>query len=114
MTLLDTISEPLCIMDRTTISDWSGIRYQWKDGARFDALVRKDSNPEILVAEKQGIAEQYTIIFDKSVTLSYNDVLKRLSDGAIFRVTSNSVDSVAPAPSTVPKAKVTAERWVLT
>ena len=90
-----------------------GFVQTWVEGATFDALIRKDSAPEQVVAQQQGAAEVFTVMVDKSVPLEYHDVFKRVSDNAIFRVTSESKDSEAPARSTVKIEKVTAERWEL-
>ena len=43
-----------------------------------------------------------------------HDVFKRLSDGAIFRVTSNGSDKQAPTVGTLDMCQVTAEKWELT
>lgn len=114
MSLLDTMKDACVMMDKTTVSDGlGGFRPTWVEGAAFDAVIRKDSAPEVRVAEQQGVNEMFTVIVDRSVPLEYHDVFKRVSDGAIFRMTSNTKDAAAPSPSTVPIAKGTAERWVL-
>ena len=74
----------------------------------------KDNSTEALIAEKQGVSEIYTVVVQKGTVLEYHDVFRRLSDGAVFRVTSNITDNEAPNASTVRIAKVTAERWELT
>ena len=108
MSLLDWMKVPCVMMDRTTVNDGMGGFVQtWVEGATFDALIRKDSAPEQVVAQQQGAAEVFTVMVDKSVPLEYHDVFKRLSDGAIFRLTSNTLDAAAPIPSTVPIAKAT-------
>lgn len=115
MSLLDTMKDACVMMDKTTVNDGlGGFKLTWVEGAHFDAVIRKDTTPEEIVAQQQGAAETFTVIVDKSVPLAYADVFKRLSDGAIFRLTSNTKDAAAPSPSTVPIAKATAERWVLT
>ena len=86
----------------------------WQDGATFDAAIIKDSTTEAIVAEKQGITEIFTVVVKTGFVLDYHDVFRRLSDGQIFRVTSNVKDSEAPEASSVKIAKVTAEKWVLT
>lgn len=85
----------------------------WRDGARFKAAIIKNSTTEATIAEKQGVTEIFTVVHYKSFGLDYHDVFRRLSDGQIFRVTSNAKDSTAPDESTVKIAKVTAEKWVL-
>ena len=53
------------------------------------------------------------MVVEQGFELDYHDVFKRLSDNAIFRVTSRTQDYTAHPASTVKIAKVTAERWVL-
>ena len=114
MNLLDTMREACVMMDKTTVSDgMGGFTPTWTEGAAFTAVIRKDATPEEIVAQQQGAAETFTVIVDKSVPLEYHDVFKRVTDGAIFRLTSNTKDAAAPARSTVPIAKATCERWVL-
>lgn len=86
----------------------------WTEGTAFDAAIIKNSTTEAIVAEKQGITEIFTVVTKKGFVLDYHDVFKRVSDGQVFRVTSNVTDSEAPNASTVKIAKVTAEKWVLT
>lgn len=114
MNLLDTMKDACVMMDKATVSDgMGGFRPTWTEGASFDAVIRKDSTPEEIVAQQQGAAETFTVIVDRSVPLEYHDVFKRLRDGAIFRLTSNTKDAAAPGRSTIPIAKATAERWEL-
>ena len=96
-----------------TDDDFGGYTDAWTDGASFMAAIAKNASPEQLVAEQQGVSEQFTVVVEESFTLDYHDVFKRKRDNAIFRVTSRTEDSTAHPASTVKIAKVTAERWVL-
>lgn len=96
-----------------TDDDYGGYTDDWTEGAKFKAAIAKNSSPEILAAEQQGISEQFTVVVEKGFSLDYHDVFKRLDDDAIFRVTSRTTDSTAHPASTVKIATVTAERWVL-
>lgn len=114
MNLLDTMKDPCVMMDKSTAADgMGGFVPIWTEGAQFYAVIRKDNAPEEIVAQQQGAAETFTVIVDKSVPLEYHDVFKRLTDGAVFRLTSNTKDDAAPSRSTVPIAKAKCERWVL-
>ena len=84
-----------------------------QDGDPFSATIIKNATTEAIVAE-QGEKPIYTVVTPRSVVLDYHDVFRRVSDGQVFRVTSHSKDSEAPAQSTVPIAKVTAEEWEVT
>lgn len=114
MSLLDVMKEPCVMMDRVTVDDpYGGFTQTWVEGATFMAVIRKDSSPQEVVAQQQGMSETFTVIVDKTVPLEYHDVFKRKSDGVIFRMTSATRDAKAPTPSSVPIAKATAERWEL-
>ena len=79
----------------------------------FKAAIAKQSSPEQQIAEKEGISEAFMMVVEKGVALEYHDVIKRLSDGSIFRTTSRTKDSTAHPASTVKISTVTVERWEL-
>jgi len=104
-----------CVMlDRRTVSDGlGGFTHEWTEGATFSAAIVKDNTLAARVAEKQGVTEVYTITVARGLTLQYHDVFRRIADGAVFRVTSNIVDSETPDVATFQIGQVTAERWEL-
>lgn len=112
--LLDSMMDECRIMNHIRTDDAYGSSVDtWTEGSKFLATIIKDSTTEAIVAEKQGITEIFTVVIRKGFKLDFHDVFKRLSDGQIFRVTSNVTDSEAPDISTVKIAKVTAEKWVI-
>lgn len=114
MSLLTQMMEDCQILNRIRADDdFGGYTETWEAGATFKAAIAKMSSPEQVIAEKEGITESFTVVVEQSFPLDYHEVFKRLSDNAIFRVTSRTVDSTAHAASTVKIATVTAERWVL-
>ena len=114
MSLLSQMMEDCKILNHVrTDDDFGGYTDAWTEGATFKAAIAKNGSPEVLVAEKQGVAEQFTVVVDQDFVLDYHDVFRRVSDGSVFRVTSPTADSTAHPASTVKIAKVTAERWVL-
>jgi len=114
MTLLDSMMEPCVMLDKVTASDGVfGFTSAWRDGARFMAAVIKNSETQVLLAEKHGVTELFSVVTEKGFRLGFHDVFRRESDGEVFRVTGNTKDSEAPDASTVKIGKVTAERWVL-
>ena len=96
-----------------TDDDFGGYTDAWEAGAKFMAAIAKMNSAEMILAEKQGISETYTVVVDEAFSLDYHDVFQRISDNAVFRVTSRTTDSTAHPASTVRIAKVTAERWEL-
>ena len=60
------------------------------------------------------LTSTYTVTTRRSTVLEFHDVFKRLSDGTIFRATSNGADKQSPKTGTLDMCQVTAERWELT
>ena len=114
LSLLDSMMEKCRILNHVRTDDpYGSYTETWTDGATFDATIIKNSTTEAMIAEKQGISELFTIVTKRSFKLDFHDVFKRISDGQVFRVTSNATDSEAPDVSSVQIAKVTAEKWVI-
>jgi hypothetical protein len=114
MSLIDTMKTPCTMIDKRTIPDGQGgTTTAWVDGAAFEAAIIKDNSMQARAAEKQGVTEVYTITTGKNVQLDFHDVIRRESDGAIFRVTSNITDSKTPKVASFQFGQVTAERWSL-
>lgn len=99
------------ILDRTTQSDGrGGIIYAYAEGAEFDCAITLDNSLEELMAQKQGVTGIYQVTFSRSVRLEYHTIIKRLSDGKTFRVTSKD-DSKTPASSSLDMRVVRAEAY---
>ena len=114
LSLLDSMMEKCIILNHVREDDpYGSVVETWTDGATFDATIIKNSTTEAMIAERQGVSEIFTVVVKKGITLEYHDAFRRVSDGQIFRVTSNVTDSAAPDASTVKIAKITAEKWVL-
>ena len=112
MSLLDEMKNTCTMLDFRSVQDeYAGFKKVYVDGATFQATIVKDQSLEARIAEKEGLKEVYTVIVEKNIPLAYHDVFRREEDKQVFRVTSNMTDSQAPARSTVPIGKVTAERW---
>ena len=114
MSLLDSAMETFVMMDRTTTADgYGGFASSWAEGASFPAVAVYDMSTEARVAEVQGVTSVYKITTRKSVALEYHDVVKRVSDGKTFRVTSDSADYKTPPSASLNMRQVTAEEWKL-
>lgn len=114
MNLLTQMMEDCKILNHVRTDDeYGGYTDVWTEGASFKAAISKDMSTEQNIAEKEGLSESFTVVVNQTFTLDYHDAFKRVSDNAIFRVTSRTTDSTAHPASTVKIAKVTAERWVL-
>ena len=114
MSLIDAFMTACVMMDKTTTPDGiGGFTPRWTEGAAFSAAIVKDNTTEAVVAEHEGVTEVYTVTFAKTLPMAYHDVFKRVSDGQVFRVTSNVIDSRTPSVASFQFGQVKAERWVL-
>ena len=114
MSLLSEAMENCIMLDKTTTSDgYGGYVIDWKEGAPINAAIVLDSSMEARVAEKQGVTALYTITTNKNINLQYHDVLKRVRDGKVFRVTSDGDDKHTPMSANLNMRQVT-EEWNLT
>lgn len=115
MSLLSEAMENCIMLDKTTTSDgYGGYVIDWKEGAPINAAIVLDSSMEARVAEKQGVTALYTITTNKNINLQYHDVLKRVRDGKVFRVTSDGDDKHTPMSANLNMRQVSAEEWNLT
>lgn len=114
MGILGDMFEPFVMMDKTTVDDGLfGPKTVYVEGAHIDAYARKDTSTEAQVAEQNGLRAMYTVTVPTGVTLTKPDVIKRVSDGLILRITGSTTDNAAPPASSVQIAKTTAEEWSL-
>lgn len=114
MSLIDKAMTDVVAMEKTRVSDGEGgFIVDWVDGVAFQAAITFDTSMESRIAQKQGVTSRYTITTSKNAKLEYHDVIKRLNDGKVFRVTSDGDDKQTPKSASFQFLQVTAEEWVL-
>jgi hypothetical protein len=113
--LYEAMYEDFCFMDKSRVPDGEGgyIITKWTEGAHFQAHARFDTSIEARTGAAAGVSSRYTITAPVEVKLEYHDVVKRDSDGKIFRVTSDGDDVVTPDQATIKFLQVEAEEWEL-
>lgn len=115
MSLLTQAMENVVLMEKQRTSDGEGgFISAWMDGAQFRAAITFNTSMEARTAEKQGVTSRYTITAPKNAKLEYHDVLRRLRDGKVFRVTSDGDDVQTPVSATFQFLQVEAEEWIPT
>ena len=115
MSLLSEAMENCIMLDKTTQSDgYGGYTTVWTEGAEFNAAIVLDTSMQARIADKQGVTSLYTITTNKNLILEYHNVFKRLSDGKVFRVTSDGTDKKTPNSASLNMRQVTAEEWSVT
>lgn len=114
MSLLTEAMSTCIFLNKQVVDDgYGGQVTQWTEGAQFKAAITFDTSIEARTAEKQGVTSLYTITTRKELTLEYHDVIKRLEDGKIFRITSDGDDKKTPESAGLNMRQVTAEDFIL-
>ena len=114
MSLLSAAMEKcVCLNKQTQADGYGGYITTWVEGARFDAAITFDTSIEARRAEAEGVSSLYTVTTSRALTLEYHDVFRRISDGKVFRVTSDGDDKFTPASTALDMRQVTAEEWVI-
>lgn len=114
MSLVDDAMTKSYIMDKRSVPDGrGGIISQYVEGAEIMVAYSFDTSTEARVGQQQGAENRYTLTTRKSVNLQYHDVVKRTTDGKIFRVTSDGDDNYTPSSSSLNMRQVEAEEWEL-
>lgn len=114
MSLIEDFKVECVFMEKTKVSDGEGgFVNSWSEGENLNAAIVFDNSLQSRIADKQGVTNLYTITTDRNVLLEFHDVIKRVSDGKVFRITSDGSDSKTPTVATLSFCQVSAEEWVL-
>ena len=114
MSLLDEAYEGYVLLNKTRVNDgYGGYTVTWTDGPTIQGAIVFNSSLEARKAEAQGVTSVYKLTTKKNITLEYHDVLRRVRDGKIFRVTSDGDDLFTPTSSTLDMRQVNCEEWEL-
>lgn len=113
MSLLADAMETCTMLNKAVVDDgYGGEKTVWTDGATFSAAITFDTSVEARVGEAQGVYSRYTITTNRSKTLEYHDVIRRVRDGKILRVTSDGDDVATPRSAGLDMRQVTAEEFI--
>lgn len=114
MTLYERMYEDFVLLTPTAAADGEGGQTSvWTAGATFPAVAVFNSSSEKSTGAEAGVSSAYTVTVPCSVSLTYHDIIRRKSDGKIFRVTSDGDDVVTPDMATFSFIEVKAEEWKL-
>ena len=113
--LIECMMVPCVFMEKVQEPDGSGGQNTvWKDGEPLSAAIIRDTSTEAQIAEAAGTVKLYTVTVSRSVHLKYHAVIKRLSDGETFRITSDNAEKKTPLCTALDIAQSSAEAWRLT
>lgn len=108
MSLINNSFEDFYYIAVSMMPDGEGGQISEKNnGGKFKAVVRTENFSETKIAEKSTKNVTYTITTRRNIELKFNELIKRKSDGKIFRITSDS--RCAPSTSGLDMRQVTAE-----
>ena len=115
ITMVEESMEPVILMRKDRIEDGEGgYITTWSEGVEFKAAITFDSSMQARIGGKLGVTSLYTVTTAKNAKLDFHDVIKRLSDGKVFRITSDGDDRQTPARARFGQyLQVSAEEWVL-
>lgn len=114
MSLLDEAMEGFMLLNKVRVPDgYGGTITQWTDGAVIKGAIVYNSGAQVQIAQSMGAMGSYTLTVRKNVELDYHDVIRRLDDGKIFRITSNSDELKTPDSATLNMRNYNAEEWEL-
>ena len=114
MSLLTNAMEDCVFLNKKMVPDgYGGTVVQWDEGAEFKAAIAFNTSIQGRIAQQQGVTNLYTVLTRKEITLDFHDVFRRLSDGKVFRITSDGEDSKTPTGARLNLRQVSAEEWRL-
>lgn len=114
MSLLSDLTVPCRRMVVQNTADGAGgFSAEWTEGEEFSAAIAIERTGEAACARGEQPQNRYTVLTAPEAALHYHDVFKRLTDGKIFRVTSESAQRCTPESAGLRAAWMTAEDWRL-
>lgn len=114
MSLLEEAFEPLQHINKITVDDgYGGTKTEWRPGATFSGAIVLETSTGAKIAQALGVKSVYTVTVRKDIQLDFHDVIMRVSDGKIFRITNDSDDRKTPASAALNMRQYDAEAWEL-
>lgn len=115
MTVFERMMEDFVLLTKSQKPDGeSGMETSWEEEKMFPAVATNENTVPVRIAEADGFTSVFTITTKRDTLLKFHDVIRRKSDGKVFRITSESQDNCSPDFSDIDLAQASAERWKLT
>ena len=112
MSLLENAYEDFTILNKSIIDDgYGGVTTEWTDGATIKGVMVFDNSTQMKVAQAAGVTAAYTLTVHKNIELDYHTVMRRESDGKLFRLLSNSDDKKTPEGAGLDMRQYSVEEW---
>lgn len=114
MSLLENAYEDFTILNKSVVDDgYGGVITVWTDGAKIKGAMVFDNSAQMKIAMAAGYMSAYTLTVKKDIELDFHTVIRRDSDGVVFRLTSNSDDKKTPESAGLNMRQYSAEEWKL-
>lgn len=114
MSLLEQAFEEFSVMDKTTVDDgYGGTKREWNEGITISGAMVMNSSVQSRIAESMNAMGAYTLTVKKNILLDFHDVLKRKSDGRIFRLVNDSDDMKTPPSAALNMRQYSCEDYQL-
>ena len=111
--MLSDYFEPFALMEREQTPDGlGGTEAVWHDSLIFEGGVTFVPGGETDIAGLRALRTIPVLAHEFDVTLRQGDVVRRVSDGAVYRVAGQSSDMRTPAFADLRFAQVPVERLV--
>ena len=112
MNLVEAAMEDVVILEKVRTPDGEGgFNVNYVYGTTIKAAITFNNSINARVAQVQGVKDVFTITTNKNAPLDFHDVIKRVSDGKTFRITSDGKDRVSPDVASFQYSRVSAEEW---
>lgn len=117
MSLLSEAYEPFVFMVKEFTPDGQGgftsLTPTWSEGATFQATADFPQSSGVKIADAIRQKTTCTITTPRAMTLQQNDVIKRVSDGVYFRITTDGTFRKTPKGAGLDMRQSDAEVWAL-
>lgn len=108
--IIDALAEPVVKLDEVSVSDGEGgFTTEYREGAPFTATITPDATITTAIAQKDSERKAYKVSTPQNAKLKKGDIIKRIEDGVVFRITQSS-DETAKI-STIRFNLCKAEEW---
>lgn len=114
MSLLSNAMKDCVLLNSELVPDgYGGHKTQYTEGMTFSAAFVKDNSLNAQVAAVQGVTGLYTITTSRSVILRFHDIIKRISDGMTFLITTDAIDVKTPKSAGLDMRQCSAQEYDL-
>ena len=107
---LEDYFESFIMANRNKRADgMGGEEWTWMEGSEFQAGISTNNTSEAQIAYQAGSRTIFRIVTRKDVILEQKNMIKRVKDGRLYRITSNAWDMETPDAAEVQFWQVNAE-----